>query len=444
MRLIRCSIRNVLRSPLRLILVVTLLGASLMFVAVMVSLDSSAQQELATVRQQIGNTISIEYVPAQNSKPGGGTPTTTLPGSGTSISVSPPGIPNSMVAKIKKTPGVVATEERIARPYTEQNLDSVPGAPLIMINGISEGASDFALSGGVVPTLVAGRAFQDSDANADVAMMSQALARQNHLQIGSTFFLNGTLFTLIGLYTTSSQIEDSTLIIPLTVLQQVYHLDGVDSVTVTAASLQQVDTVAARLRALLGVNFSVTAQADQYNNVFGALQIAQNTIKIALVASFLIAAAVIVFAVLMLERTAEIAILKTIGASRLQVLRQFWAEIMVLSALAAALALLLIMSLGSWLAHLFDIDASALVNADSGGNHPSFDHPISINGGVISSTTPTTASNLNTIHLAAATLNIQTFLIIVGVGIGLALLTSFIPTWFITHLKPAEILRKAN
>jgi len=41
------GMRNVLRNPLRLLLVVFLLGASLMLVAAMVSLNSSAQQQLA-------------------------------------------------------------------------------------------------------------------------------------------------------------------------------------------------------------------------------------------------------------------------------------------------------------------------------------------------------------------------------------------------------------
>ena len=35
-------------------------------------------------------------------------------------------------------------------------------------------------------------------------------------------------------------------------------------------------------------------------------------------------------------------------------------------------------------------------------------------------------------------------LIILGVGIGLALLTSFIPTWFVARLKPAHVLRQAS
>lgn len=341
---------------------------------------------------------------------------------------------------------MVSTEERIARPYMEQTLQGTTPSSLIIINGISKGSTHFALMGGVVPTLVSGRAFQGNDAEANVAMMSQALAQKNHLHIGSTFPLNGTTFTLIGLYTTSGQFEDDTLVIPLATLQSVYHLDGVDAVTATAANFQQADEVAARLRNLLGPNFSVTTQADQYGNVLSALQVAHNSIQAALAASFLVAAAIIVFVVLLLvrERTAEIAILKTIGASHVQVLRQFWIEILALSALAAVVALPLITILGPFLAHVFDIDASALVNADSSGNTPGFDHPIMMNNGVTSSTTTTLASNLSNLHLAAATLNVQTLLTILGVGIGLALLASFIPTWFVAYLKPAEVLRKAN
>ena len=303
------------------------------------------------------------------------------------------------------------------------------------------------MAGGVIPIFAAGRGFRDSDANADVAMMSQALAQKNHLQVGSTFTLNGTTFTLIGLYTTSSQITDNTFVIPLATMQKVFHLDGVDSMNVTAASYGQVEAVTARLRNLLGPQFNVITLAAHYSNVLNALQVAQNSIQAALAASFLIAAAVIVFAVLMLvrERTAEIAILKTIGASHLQVLRQFWIEILALNAMAAALAILLLVTLGSFLSHLFAIDASSLITPATGG--PSIDHPIvMINGnGATTGATSATASNIsNAAHLAAATLNVQTLLIILGVGIGLALFTSLIPTWFVSYLKPAQVLRKAN
>jgi ABC-type lipoprotein release transport system permease subunit len=459
MKLVLRSLRNVLRSPVRLLMVVALLGGSLTFVAAMVSLHSSSQQQISAVRQQIGTTITIESTGQAASSPGNGpslsgaSPTAVPtaisgPGGNTSIVLIPPAISNTMAAKVKGTQGVASVQEILARPYTEGNLQSTStGLSLpIMLNGVSLDSTSFTLSGGAVPTLVAGRGFRASDVNTAVAMMSQALAKKNDLKVGSTFTLSGTTFTLIGLYTTSSQTADNSVAMPLTTMQTVYQLDGVDTIHVTAVSLQQVEAVASRLRDLLGTGFNVVAQADQYNNVFAALQVAQNSIQAALLASFFIAAAVIVFAVLMLvrERIAEIAILKTIGASHLQILRQFWTEILALSSMASVLAILLLVTLGPVLAHLFDIDAASLIKSATANSGPSIDHPLIMTNGIASTTTTAVESNLSNIHLAAATLNAQTLLIILGVGIGLALLTSLIPTWFVARLKPAEVLRKAS
>ena len=452
MKLLIRSIRNVLRNPLRLILVVALLGTSLMFVAAMMSLSTSAQQELATVHKKVGTTININYAEneANSVQQSGGSGPSGGPSSGQPPK-GPTPIPNSVVTKVKSVQGVVSTQESLTRPDTNESLKSgsitgpngrAVSIPL-MINGISSDSTNFTLTGGDTPTLVSGHNFRSSDANADVAMMSQSLARTNHLHVGSTFTLKGKTFTLIGLYTTSSQFSDNTIVIPLATMQKVFGINGVDSITASAASYEQVETVAARLRSALGKQFDVVTQDAQYSNVFNALQVAQNSIQVALVVSFLIAAAVIVFAVLMLvrERTAEIAILKTIGASHLQVVRQFWTEIVALSAAAAALAVLLLVTLGPFISQKFDIDASSLVNA--GG--PSLSHPgIIVNGATTSSTGSAASNPLGNVHLAAATLNAQTLLIIVGVGIGLALLTSLIPTWFVSHVKPAEVLRKAN
>lgn len=70
------GMRNVLRNPLRLLVVVLLLGASLMFVAAMISLNSSAQQQLTNVHKEVGTAITINYAtnnsqtPEQNQGPG--------------------------------------------------------------------------------------------------------------------------------------------------------------------------------------------------------------------------------------------------------------------------------------------------------------------------------------------------------------------------------------
>jgi putative ABC transport system permease protein len=445
MKLFVRSIRHVLRNPFRMVLVVVILGASLMFVAAMMSLSANSQQELAAVHKQVGTTIHINY--ATNDANSGPVTTGGSGGGGPSF-FSPTPIPNSVVPTVKSVPGVVSTQENLSRPDQDGTLQgSTITAPNgqqinapVVVNGISSDSTHFTLTGGVTPTLVAGRAFRASDANANVAMMSQAVAQANGLNVGSTFSLKGTTFTLVGLYTTSNQLADSSIVIPIATMEKVFDIDGVDSITATAASYEQVDAVAARLRRALGSQYNVTTEAAQYSKVFSALQVAQTSIQVALVISLLISAAVTIFAVIMLvrERVAEIAILRTLGASHWQVLRQFWTEIAVLSATAAALAVLLLVTLGPFISQKFDIDTSALVNNTPGPG----------SGGLFiqtsSGASATTATNpLSNVHLAAAALNAQTLLIILGVGLGLALLASFIPTWFVSHIKPARVLRQA-
>jgi putative ABC transport system permease protein len=435
MKLFRRSIRNVLRNPLRLILVVVLLSTSLMFVAAMTSLSAYARQELAAVHQQLGTTITIrdvanETTQATNQQDRGGLTTPKL-------------TPNSIVQKVEHTPGVVRIDESLSRPDPDSTLigttASGPGGRIpnitVGIYAFPRGASHFTLSNGIVPTFVAGRGFHDSDANADVAVMSQALAQINHLQLGSTFTLKGKTFTIIGLYTTTDQFSQSSFIIPLETMQRVLGIHGVDSLTAYASSYEQVETVATRLRHALGQQYDVVTQGSQYDGVFNAIGAAQNTIQLALIVAVCLAVIVLIFAVLMLvrERTAEIAILKTIGASHVQVLRQFWTEIVTLSATSALLAALLLATLGPAISQRFTISPPPVTTG-------TFTHVY--NGTSITETLLN--PNVHDIHLTAAQLDAQTFLLILGLGLGLALLTSLIPTWFVSHLKPAEVLRKAN
>jgi ABC-type lipoprotein release transport system permease subunit len=231
-------------------------------------------------------------------------------------------------------------------------------------------------------------------------------------------------------------------------MEKVFKLTGVDDVTVTAASYDQVESLATRLRQALGAQFEVDTQTAKYRDVFSALQVAQQSIQVAWVISLIIAAAVIIFAVLQLvrERISEIAILKALGTSHLQVLWQFWIEILTLSTTAAAFAIFLLATLGTFIAQRFDIDPASLVKSNTGpGKGPGSGGLFLSSTGPSGNVTASTDTNpLSNIHLGAATLNPQTLLIIVGLVVGLALLASFIPIWFVSTLKPAQVLRKAS
>ncbi len=421
------GMRNVLRNPLRLLLIVCLLGASLMLVAAMVSLNGSAQQELTNVHQQVGTAITISYA-VNDSQSAGQHHTGSNPPARTLI-------PNSAVATVKRVSGVTSVEESLSRIDTDGTLKassvqapngrafSLPPA----VYGISTGAAHFTLEGGATPTLESGRSFQASDANSFVAMMSETLARANNLIVGSTFSLKGKTFTIIGLYTTGQTFADSSLVVPLATMQSVFGVNGVDSITAYAQSYEQVDTVVARLRTVLGRAYDVVTEASDYTNTIDALIAVQNSSTLALIIAILTATLVIIFTVLITvrERTIEIGILKAIGASHWQVIRQFWGEVLALSFVAGLVAVSMLATLGPVISQAFSVSP----NATPGG----------FGGGVALPSSAT--ANLN-VHLSAVTLNAEALLLIVGLGMGLAVLTSVIPAWYVARIKPAEVLRR--
>jgi putative ABC transport system permease protein len=445
------GMRNVLRNPTRLLLVVLLLGVSLMLVAAMVSLNSSAQQQLANVHKEVGTAITINYATndsqnAAQSAGGIGGPRQGGGGFFGQQQTSTP-IPNNAVTNVTKIPGIVSVETSLRRTDTNSALKTstiqTPNGRSISIpptvNGISTGATHFTLAGGSTPTLSSGRTFQASDANANVAIMSQTLATANSLQVGSTFTLKGKTLTLIGLYTTGQTFADNSLVVPMATMQNLFAVQGVDSITAYAQSYEQVDAVAAKLRTTLGKAYDVVTEASNYTSTIDALNAAQNSIKLALIVSISTSVMVIVFAVFITvrERTTEIGTLKAIGASHWQVIRQFWGEVLALSAVAAILAVLLLVTLGPVISQAFNISTPAA---------PTTTTPGRFGGGGFgqgrSLFASQAATQLSNVHLSSATLNVQSLLIIVGLGMGLAVLTSVIPSWYVARIKPAEVLRR--
>lgn len=447
------GMRNVLRNPVRLLLVVVLLGASLMFVAAMVSLSQSVQTQLNAVHQQVGTGITINYVENNASQFGGndnggngsgGTGGGFFGGGRGFGQATTTPMPSSVIQQVTGVSGVVSAEESVRQVDTDETLQTstitTPGGRTInlpaMVYGISNGATHFTLPGGSVPTIVAGRSFQSSDANADVAIMGQTMAQANNLNVGSTFPLKGTTVTIIGLYTTTSQFAGNSIILPLATAQSIYSINGVDSITAYAASVEQVQTVATKLKSVLGSSYDIVTQDSLVANAIDSLNVVQNSIVLALIVSVVVAVIVIVFTVVIIvrERNTEIGIMKAIGASHWQVIRQFWGEVLAMSGLGAVVAVLLLVALGPVVSQVF--------TPSPGGRGGGFGGGRGLGGGFGGGRALfAQASNLS---LAPATLNVQTLLIIVGLGVGLAVLTSMIPAWYVARLKPAVVLRSGN
>src|SRR5581483_11558484 len=157
-----------------------------------------------------------------------------------------------------------------------------------------------------------------------------------------------------------------------------------------------------------------------------------------LVISIVTAILVIVFAIFITvrERTTEIGILKAVGASHWQVIRQFWGEVLLLSGVASLIALLLLAALGPVISQAFNITPPATNTAASSTQ------AFGRGAGAFRTLFAPQTTQLSNVHLNSATLNAQTLLIIVGLGMALAVLTSAIPSWYVARIKPAEVLRR--
>jgi putative ABC transport system permease protein len=425
---IKRGARNVTRNPTRLALIVALLGTGLMFVAAMFALNGSAAQRLQAARNEIGTGIDIR--PAGSFGAEGD--------SSKSLSLA-------QLQAAEHVPGVVGAVESILKSYDKTDIKgSIQGQggkvgsdetstrtlpPYIY--GFTPGLSQYPLFTGDAARITAGRNLSAADTNQ--ALTSQAMADANGWHIGSTFSIEGTTVTLVGIFATSnSDLSDNAIIIPIQTARTIYNVSGATQLTVYAANDTIVPGIVNQLKGALGKQFDVVSQASSYTSVLNALQSAQNNIFATLAAAIITTALIIVFAVMLIvrERVQEIGLLKAIGASHWQVVSQFGIEVLTLSGIAAIIAAILLAVLGPLLASKFDINTAAeTITIHQGG------------GGAFVGKSTLGQQLHSASHTLSAGLTPGTLALILLVGIGLAVLSSAVPAWYVARVRPADVLR---
>jgi len=419
MSVVRRAIRNLIRSPFRTGAIVAILAISIGLALIMVTVHGATENQLGAIGTQIGTDITVRPAGRFGMMGGNGT------------------LVQEDVDKLSDIPHVVSVQESIQTQYTGDGLESAVdqgaqgGSPFpgrfrmgIMVMGLDVATETPTLMGNARVNLVEGRYFAIDENDADVMVVGKALADKNGLTIGSKVDINGTQVEVIGIYDSGQLFGNNMLVMPVGTVQRLFDVGGVTSVTVQADDVKNVDAVVNGIREIFpeGVADVTTAQ-DMYQRINSSVANAQSTSQMAMIVAFIVAAVVILVSVVLMvrQRVKEIGILKAIGASDRQIGLQFGMETLAVSVAAAIIGALLTFPLAQKVGDL-------LVSV---GNTQA---PMVGRGGFGSGL----VSRVAGINVAVSP---EVFLYALGIAIALAVVASILPAWYVSRVKPAEVLR---
>jgi len=262
--------------------------------------------------------------------------------------------------------------------------------------------------------------------SADVAMVSTAMARENGLNVGSTFTAYGKTFTVAAIFDTDNQSADNTIVVSLAVLQRLMGETGqVQMAVVTVASLTELAPATAAIERTLGPEASVVSYTADAVKAAGALA-GVKSIAIYSLAGAVAVAVVILFLVMVMivrERKREIGILKAIGSSNGRIMAQFTTEAVTFALLGLAVGTVVGIIAASPVTSA--LVSNSGVSSDTGAR------------GVFGAASPFLS------HLTDVDVQVGWGVILDGLAAAVivAVLASAAAAWMIGSIRPAKVLR---
>ncbi len=446
------GIRNAFRNGVRTISIVAILGISIGLALSMMIARGAVSDKITSVKSSVGNTISISPAGARGFE-GGGEPLT-----------------SADITTIKQTTGIASVTSTLSDRLTTSNTNLVAAieagslgqrnssnsgvaiappadmpassttsastnnsvgrsfTPPVMISGIDSFVSN-SVYGSSTVTYTSGYAF-DPTVDKEVAVIGKGLAEKNNLNVGSTFTAYGTTITVVGIYDTGNTFSNAGLLVPLSTLQRLTNQTGlITSVSATVDSIDNLATTTTTLKTALGTKADITNSQDVANNAIQPLESVQTISTYSFFAALGAGAVIILLTMLMIvrERRREIGVMKATGSGNTTIMLQFIVESVTLTLLG------LVIGLGVAFAAASPLTSTMVTNASSSSQStPGVRGPRGGNFGQVA------GQNLRTIETSVGWQSL-------GYGVGVALLIaivgSAVPAYFISKVRPSEVLR---
>ncbi len=290
----------------------------------------------------------------------------------------------------------------------------------------------------------------DGSKDSNDAMVSTDMASKNSLKVGSTFTAYGQKLTVSGIFDTSNQAANSTVVVSLPALQRLTGQTGdVTSAIATADSLDNLASVTAAIKTTLGTIADVQSAQDEANAAVQPLENVQGISAVSLVGTIVAGSAIILMTMIMIvrERRREIGILKAIGASNTRIILQFMSEALTLTVLGAVIGVVIGVAGSSPVTNTL---ISSSVAVQSGPEVTAFNRPSGMGGGFRSFGARPVTGNFfqrgtggiaNTVR--NVTVNVGWSILAYGLGAALVIAAagSSFAGWMIARVKPYEVMR---
>jgi putative ABC transport system permease protein len=199
----------------------------------------------------------------------------------------------------------------------------------------------------------------DVDLRQHVALLTEKLAKRLYGDVnnavGQTIKLHSLQFTVIGTFKEKvesfgqSELNDETIVIPITVQQYFIPVERIDPLYVQVRAPDQVDAVTTEVKEILESRHRAGA-SYKVDNLTSILNAAKSISRILTLVLILVSAIALVISgigimnimlVTVTERTREIGVRMAVGASRSDILQQFLTEAILISLAGGIIGILI-------------------------------------------------------------------------------------------------------
>ena len=340
MSAIQRGLRNPLRNKVRTTVVLLLLSVVIGLFAVMVQATFQTQEQLESLQARLRTLIELREAGAFGTGGFGGD----KPVGAEEFSVAT----LEMVKQIPNAKHITKIEEYVHTPQ----IDATKPNAYAMVIGLRPGAPMRAI--GEVDyenaRIITGRGLDERDANEDVVVVGRlyatervGISRETDLPAldGKKITLNRVPLKVVGIYATGNDFGDNHVFIPLETFRRIFKpSDKLSKIKVTVDSVANVESVAEDLKRIPGVDVVTAAeQVSTAKTTLGAMTAATLYGSVLL---FIIGGVLVVFVMVLTtsERIREIGTLKALGASNIEITKQFLGEVAALILIAALGAVL--------------------------------------------------------------------------------------------------------